>query len=61
LGFYESLDHGSGSEAGGLPSCNTEVTRSVCTVLNGEGLREVKEEEIQRWLDYWESVGLLKF
>lgn len=60
LGFYETLSQGNGSEAGALPSCNTEVTRSVCTVLNGEDLREVKTEEIQRWLDYWESVGLLK-
>ena len=61
LGFYEGLNQRSGSEAGGLPSCKTDVTRSVCTVLNGEGLREVKAEEIQKWLDYWESVGLLKF
>ena len=61
LGFYEGLDQGGGSEASGLPLCNTEIARSVCTVLNGEGLREVKVEEIQRWLDYWESIGLLKF
>lgn len=61
LGFYEELNEGSGPEAGGVPSCNTEVARSVCTVLNGESLREVKGEEIQRWLDYWKSVGLLEF
>lgn len=61
VGLYEGMSHGVGSEAGGLPSCNTEVTRSVCTVLNGEGLREIEAEEIQRWLDYWESVGVLKF
>ena len=58
--FYETINQGSGSEAGGLPSCNTEVTRSVCVVLNEESLREVKGEEIQRWLDYWESVGVPK-
>ena len=61
LEFYEAIDQGSGSEVGGMPSCNMEVTRSVCAVLNGESLREVKAEEIQRWLEYWESVGLLKF
>ena len=61
LEFYGSLIQESGSEAGGLPSCNTEVTRGVCQVLNGEGLRGVKAEEIQRWLDYWKSLGLLKF
>ena len=60
LEFYETINQGDGSEAGGLPSCNTEVTRSVCGVLNEEGLREVKGEEIQRWLDYWELVGVLK-
>jgi len=59
--FYGSLDQGSGPEAGGLPSCSTEVTRGVCPVLNGEELRDVKAEEIQRWLDYWKSLGLLKF
>ena len=58
LGFYETLNQR--SESGGLPSCKTEVTRSVCTVLDGDGLREVKVEEIQRWLDYWESLGLLE-
>jgi hypothetical protein len=41
--------------------CNTEVARGVCPVLNGEGLRDLKAEEIQRWLDYWKSFGLLKF
>ena len=60
LGFYEALGQGSGSEAGGLPSCSTEVARSVCTVLGGEELRGVKAEEIQRWLGYWKSLGLVK-
>jgi len=61
LEFYGSLTQESGSEVGGLPSCNTEVTRGICQVLNEEGLRDVKGEEIQRWLDYWKSLGLLKF
>lgn len=60
LEFYGSLTQGSGSEAGGLPSCNTEVARGVCPVLNGEGFGGVKTEEIQGWLDYWKSLGLLK-
>ena len=60
LEFYEAINQGSGPEAGGLPSCSAEVARSVCGVLNEEGLREVKGEEIQGWLDYWESVGVLK-
>ena len=59
--FYEALDDGNGFEVGGLPLCNTEVARSVCPVLNEEGLRAVKAEEIQRWLDYWKTLGLLKF
>ena len=61
LGFYESLTQDSGLEAGGLRPCNTEVTRGVCPVLDEEGLREVKVEEIQRWLDYWKFLGLVKF
>jgi thioester reductase-like protein len=61
LEFYGSLNQGGGPEVGGLPSCDTEVTRDVCPVLNGEGLRDVTAEEIQRWLDYWKSLGLLKF
>ncbi|KAF9785316.1 hypothetical protein BJ322DRAFT_1020862 [Thelephora terrestris] len=60
LGFYEAIDEGNGSEAGGLASCGTEVARSVCPVLDGEDLRSVKTEEIQRWLGYWKSLGLLK-
>ena len=61
LEFYGSLTQESGLEVGGLPSCDTEITRSVCPVLDGEGLRDLKAEEIQRWLDYWKSLGLLKF
>jgi len=61
LEFYESLTQRSGSEVSGTPACNTEVTRGICQVLNEEGLRDVKGEEIQRWLDYWKSIGLLKF
>ena len=60
LGFYEALSQGTRSEAGGLPSCSTEVARSVCAVLGGEELRGVKTEEIQRWLGYWKSLGLVK-
>ena len=58
--FYEALDEENGSEVGRLPSCSTEVTRCACPILNGERLRTVKAEEIQRWLDYWETLGLLK-
>ena len=61
LGFYESLTQDSGLEAGGLRPCSTEVTRGVCPILDEEGLREVKVEEIQRWLDYWKFLGLVKF
>ena len=60
LGFYETLNQESGSEAGGLQPCSTEVARGMCPILNTESLREVKAEEIQRWLGYWESLGLLK-
>ena len=61
LEFYRSLNQGSGPEVGGLSPCNTEVARGICPVLDEEGLRDVKAEEIQRWLGYWESLGLLKF
>jgi len=61
LEFYGSLTQGSGSEAGGVPSCSTEVTRGICQVLNEESSRGVKADEIQKWLDYWKSLGLLKF
>ena len=52
LGFYESLAQDGESVASGLRTCSTEVTRGVCPVLNGEDLREAKDEGIQRWLDY---------
>ena len=60
LGFYETLNQEGGSEAGGLQPCSTEVARGMCPILNTESLREVRAEEIQRWLGYWESLGLLK-
>ena len=60
LDFFGSLAQGSGLEAGVLPLYNTEVTRSVCPVLNEEGLRHLRTEEIQGWLDYWNSIGHLK-
>ena len=59
--FYEALDKGDGPEVVGLPLCGAEVTRSVCPVLNEEGLRTIKPDEIQRWLEYWKVLGLLKF
>jgi len=61
LEFYGTLIQGSGPEVGGQPSCSAEVARGVCPVLNGEELRDLKAEEIQRWLDYWKSLDLLKF
>ena len=61
LEFYGALNQRNGSETGEVPLWDTEVTRGVCPVLNEESLREVKAEEIQRWLDFWKSLGLLKF
>lgn len=58
--FYGSLDKGSGPEAGGMPSCSTEVARGVYP-LDGKELREVKAKEVQRWLDCWKCLGLLRF
>jgi len=60
LEFYETFYQRGGSEVSGPWSCSTEVTRSVCPVLNGEGLKSVEAEEIERWLVYWSSLGLLK-
>jgi len=60
LEFYGSLNKSGGLEVSGLSSYSTEVARGVCSVLNGEGLGEVKAEEIQRWLVYWSSLGLVK-
>ena len=48
FGFYETLNQRYCSGVGRLQLCNTEVTRSVRTVLDGDGLREVKEKELQR-------------
>ena len=61
LEFYGTLIQESRPEVGGQPSCSAEVARGVCPVLNGEELRDLKVEEIQRWLDYWKSLDLLKF
>lgn len=61
LKFYEGLDGGNGLEAAGLRLCSTDVARSVCPVLDEEGLKTVTVEEIQKWLDYWRSLGLLRF
>ena len=33
---YRNLNQGSGSEAGGVPPCDTKVARDVCPVLNEE-------------------------
>lgn len=60
LDFFGSLAQEGGLEAGVLPLYDTEVTRSVCPVLNEEGLRHLRTEEIQGWLDYWSSIGHLK-
>lgn len=48
-------------EVAGAPKFSTEIARKESLVLSNPDIRRIEVEDVQKWLDFWKSVGLLSF
>jgi hypothetical protein len=48
-------------EAGGLPRLDITAARRASAILNDENFKLVGSEDVQKWLNYWKTAGLISF
>lgn len=48
-------------EAAGMVKFATDISRKESSVLGDPNMRRVDVGEVQKWLDWWKSAGLLSF
>lgn len=48
-------------EVAGVPKFATDNAQKGSSVLSDPGIKQIGEEDMQKWLDYWRSSGLLSF
>ena len=59
LEFYKAVkvegsDH---QDAGNIPRCDMSVAMSETAALDPEGLSDTGSRDVQKWLDFWGSIG----
>ena len=60
LGFYKAAkvedDH---RDAGGIARYDLSIAMLETTVLDPENLCDIGPDDVQKWLDFWESIGCI--
>jgi len=60
LGFYKAAKvEGDYRDAGGIARYDLTIAMSETTILDPENLRDIGPDDVQKWLDFWESVGCI--
>lgn len=58
LGFYKAAKVEDGHrDAGGIARYDLGIAMSETTVLDPETLSDIGPNDVQKWLDFWESIG----
>ena len=61
LGFYKAARMDGYRDAGGISRYDLSIAMSETAVLNPENLSDIGPDDVQRWLDFWESVGCISY
>lgn len=61
LGFYKAARVEEHRDAGGIPRYDISIAMSETAVLNPEELSDVCSDDVQKWLDFWKSVGCISY
>ena len=61
LGFYKAVrvEGSDYRDAGGIAKCDTSIAMSETAVLEPENLSGIGSGDVQKWLDFWESIGCM--
>jgi hypothetical protein len=61
LGFYKVARLHNSRDAGGISKYDLSIATSETAILNPEHLSDICPEDIQKWLDFWESIGCISY
>lgn len=61
LGFYKTARMDNFRDAGGISRYDMSIAMSETAVLSPENLRDNNPDDIQKWLDFWESIGCISY
>ena len=61
FGFYKTARIDDSRDAGGISRYDLSIATSETVVLNPENLSDNSPEDVQKWLDFWESIGCISY
>ena len=62
LGFYKAAKvEADYRDAGGIARYDLSIAMSETTVLDPENLSSIGPDDVQKWLDFWESIGCISY
>jgi len=61
LGFYKAARVDDSRDAGGISQYDLSIAMSETTTLHPEHLRDNCPDDVQKWLDFWESIGCISY
>jgi hypothetical protein len=62
LGFYKAAKvEDDCRDAGGIPRYDLSIAMSETAVLDPENLSVISPDDVQKWLDFWESIGCISY
>lgn len=61
LGFYKAARVDDSRDAGGISRYDLSIAMSETTVLDPENLSDNGLDDVQKWLDFWESIGCISY
>jgi len=59
LGFYKAARADDHRDAGGISRYDLSIAMSETTVLDPEKLSDIGPDDVQKWLDFWRSIGCI--
>lgn len=61
LGFYKAARVDDHRDAGGISRYDISTAMSETTVLDPENLRDIGPDDVQKWLNFWKSIGCIPY
>lgn len=61
LGFYKTARMDGFRDAGGISQYDLTIAMSETAVLDPKSLSDAGPHDVQKWLDFWESIGCISY
>jgi len=59
FGFYKAARVDDSRDAGGISQYDLSIAKSETAVLDPENMSDIGPDDVQKWLDFWESIGCM--